>query len=51
MIAVDTDAEAVAQLQAGDPIVREPGLPELLEHGRPFLTYTGDFSQLAAYRW
>jgi UDP-glucose 6-dehydrogenase len=29
VIAVDSDAEAVARLQAGDPIVREPGLPEL----------------------
>ena len=37
---MDTDAEAVARLQAGDPIVREPGLPELLERSRPYLTYT-----------
>ena len=46
VIAVDTDAEAVARLQAGDPIVREPGLPELLERSRPYLSYTTDFSRL-----
>src|SRR6266536_2561276 len=48
VIAVDTDAEAAARLQAGDPIVREPGLPELLKRSRPFITYTADFSRLAA---
>src|SRR4051812_40963140 len=48
VIAVDTDADAVARLQAGDPIVREPGLPELLDRSRPYLTYTTDFSELAA---
>jgi UDPglucose 6-dehydrogenase len=48
VIAVDADADAVARLQAGDPIVREPGLPELLERSRPFLTYTTNFAQLAA---
>lgn len=47
VIAVDADADAVARLQAGDPIVREPGLPELLERSRPSLTYTDDFSRLA----
>src|SRR5215208_3911184 len=47
VIAVDTDADAVARLQAGDPIVREPGLPELLERSRPYLTYTTDFARLA----
>src|SRR5829696_10357609 len=47
VIAVDTDDDAVARLQAGDPIVREPGLPELLERGRPHLTYTTDFARLA----
>src|SRR5687768_18465537 len=47
VVAVDTDAEAVARLQAGDPIVREPGLPELLERSRSYLTYTTDFSRLA----
>ena len=47
VIAVDTDAEAVSRLQAGDPIVREPGLPELLERSRPFLSYTTDFARLA----
>ena len=47
VIAVDTDAEAVARLQAGDPIVREPGLPELLERSRPYLSYTTDFARLA----
>jgi len=48
VIAVDTNAEAVTRLQASDPIVREPGLPELLERSRQHLTYTTDFSQLAA---
>jgi UDPglucose 6-dehydrogenase len=48
VIAVDGNTDAVAQLQAGDPIVREPGLPELLERSREYLTYTTDFSQLAA---
>lgn len=48
VVAVDADQEAVARLQAGDPIVREPGLPELLERSRPYLTYTSDFSHLAA---
>lgn len=48
VIAVDADAEAVTRLQSGDPIVLEPGLPELLEKARPYLTYTDDFSQLAA---
>src|SRR3954465_4534530 len=47
VIAVDTDAEAVRRLESGDPIVREPGLPELLERSRPYLTYSSDFSQLA----
>jgi UDPglucose 6-dehydrogenase len=47
VIAVDTDIDAVSRLQAGDPIVREPGLPELLERSRPCLTYTSDFSRLA----
>ncbi|MGE3271646.1 MAG: nucleotide sugar dehydrogenase, partial [Chloroflexota bacterium] len=47
VIAVDADAEAVSRLQAGDPIVREPSLPELLERSRPYLTYTTDFSKLA----
>src|SRR3954451_7881334 len=47
VIAVDADEDAVARLQAGDPIVREPGLPELLERTRPYLTYTSDFSRLA----
>jgi UDPglucose 6-dehydrogenase len=47
VIAVDADADAVARLQAGDPIVREPGLPELLEHSRQHLTYTTDFARLA----
>jgi UDPglucose 6-dehydrogenase len=47
-VAVDADAEAVRRLQAGDPIVREPGLPELLERSRPYLTYTSDFAALAA---
>jgi len=47
VIAVDADQEAVSRLQAGDPIVREPGLPELLERSRPCLTYTTDFSRLA----
>lgn len=46
VIAVDTDADAVARLQAGDPIVREPGLPELLERSRQHITYTTDFSRL-----
>lgn len=46
-IAVDADAEAVARLGAGDPIVREPGLPELLARSRPYLTYTTDFARLA----
>jgi UDPglucose 6-dehydrogenase len=45
--AVDTDAAAAARLQAGDPIVREPGLPELLERSRSYLEYTTDFSRLA----
>jgi UDPglucose 6-dehydrogenase len=48
VIAVDADADAVARLQAGDPIVREPGLPELLARSRDHLTYTTDFSRLAA---
>jgi UDPglucose 6-dehydrogenase len=48
VIAVDRDAEAVMRLEAGDPIVREPGLPELLERVRPDLTYTTDFARLAA---
>ena len=48
VIAVDTDADAVRRLADGDPIVREPGLPELLERSRPYLSYTTDFSQLAA---
>src|SRR3954447_10465555 len=48
VIAVDSDAEAVARLQAGDPIVREPGLPELLERSRSSITYTTDFSRLSA---
>ena len=48
VIALDTDEEAVVRLQAGDPIVREPGLPELLERSREFLTYSTDFSRLAA---
>jgi UDPglucose 6-dehydrogenase len=48
VIAVDSDAEAVARLQAGDPIVREPGLPELLERSRPSLRYTTDFALLEA---
>lgn len=48
VIAVDSDAEAVVRLQAGDPIVREPGLPELLERSRPNLTYTTDFALLEA---
>jgi UDPglucose 6-dehydrogenase len=48
VIAVDADAAAVTRLQAGDPIVREPGLPELLDRGRPYLEYTADFSRLAA---
>jgi len=48
VIAVDTDAEAVTRLKAGDPIVREPNLPELLERSRPYLTYTTDFSLFAA---
>jgi UDPglucose 6-dehydrogenase len=47
VIAVDTDQDAVSRLQAGDPIIREPGLPELLERSRPDLTYTTDFSKLA----
>jgi UDPglucose 6-dehydrogenase len=47
VIVVDADAEAVERLQSGDPIVREPGLPELLERSRPYLTYTTDFSRLA----
>jgi UDPglucose 6-dehydrogenase len=47
VIAVDTDAEAAARLQAGDTIVREPGLPELLERSRRYITYTTDFSKLA----
>src|SRR5205085_2940716 len=47
VIAVDADAEAVARLQAGDPIVREPGLPELLTRSRQHLTYTTDFGRLA----
>jgi UDPglucose 6-dehydrogenase len=46
VIAVDSDAEAVSRLQAGDPIVREPGLAELLERSRPYLTYTTDFARL-----
>ena len=48
VIAVDADEAAVRRLQSGDPIVLEPGLPELLEKARPQLTYTDDFSQLAA---
>jgi UDPglucose 6-dehydrogenase len=48
VVAVDVDPEAVRRLQAGDPIVREPGLPELLERSRPYLTYTADFAALAA---
>jgi UDPglucose 6-dehydrogenase len=48
VIAVDADREAVERLRSGDPIVREPGLPELLERSRPYLTYTDDFSQLSS---
>jgi UDPglucose 6-dehydrogenase len=48
VIAVDADADAVARLQSGDPIVREPGLPELLARSRDHLTYTTDFVRLAA---
>ena len=48
VIAVDTDADAVARLARLDPPVREPGLPELLERSRPYQTFTTDFSQLAA---
>src|SRR4051812_29199177 len=48
VIAVDTDIEAVSRLKAGDPIVREPGLPELLERSRPYLEYTTHFARLAA---
>src|SRR3954470_19395431 len=47
VIAVDTDTEAVARLQSGDPIVREPRLPELLERSGPYLAYTTDFARLA----
>src|SRR4051812_21993977 len=47
VIAVDADADAVGRLQAGDPIVREPSLPELLERSRPYLEYTTDFARLA----
>src|SRR3954447_11349842 len=47
VVAVDTDASAVERLQAGDPIVREPGLPELLARSRPYLEYSTDFARLA----
>ncbi len=47
VVAVDTDEDAVTRLQASDPIIREPGLPELLERSRPNLTYSTDFSTLA----
>jgi UDPglucose 6-dehydrogenase len=46
VIAVDLETAAVQRLRAGDPIVREPGLPDLLERSRPYLTYTNDFSRL-----
>ncbi|MCC7367553.1 MAG: nucleotide sugar dehydrogenase [Chloroflexi bacterium] len=47
VIAVDADRQAVERLRSGDPIVLEPGLPELLEKARPYVTYTDDFSRLA----
>jgi len=48
VIGVDTDGEAVFQAPGlATRSWREPGLPELLERSRPYLTHTTDFGRLA----
>jgi len=46
VVAVDPDAAVVERLAAGDPPVREPGLPELLAAAREQLTFTADLARL-----
>ena len=36
VVCVERDGARVAQLQAGEVPIHEPGLPELIERARPF---------------
>ena len=47
VIAWDSDAARIERLGAGDPIVSEPGLPELLSRHDERLTFTSELGDLA----
>lgn len=47
VIAWDGDSTRIERLGAGDPIVSEPGLPELLKEHRDRLIFTSDIADLS----
>jgi UDPglucose 6-dehydrogenase len=46
VVAVDPDPATVERLIRHDLPVREPGLPEVLERSRPWITFSADLSRL-----
>jgi UDPglucose 6-dehydrogenase len=47
VVGFDLDRAQVERLWAGDLPVHEPGLPELLERSRPWITFSDDFACVA----